>query len=81
MATQGIGGGSGSGVGKEEGEGWPSYRIQKLLAPDTQWGMSRVKGDVKDTGMVAHEGTEQAVAAVARQQEHPFFALEGGASS
>lgn len=56
MATQGIGGGSGSGVGKEEGEGWPSYRIQKLLAPDTQWGMSRVKGDVKDTGMLRVHG-------------------------
>lgn len=40
-----------------------------------------MKGDVKDTGMVAHKGTEQAVAAVPRQQEHPFFALEGGALS
>lgn len=40
-----------------------------------------MKGDVKNTGMVANQGTKQAVAAVPRQQEHPAFALEGGTSS
>lgn len=35
----------------------------------------------EDAGVVANQGTRQAVVAVPNQQEHPAFSLEGSTSS